>query len=230
MTFSGPRWAGLAALMVLGIWGSGCEKARHLQDHKTVLERVRKKATAPVSPRAFRIKRGLAPADAVKVTYAGRHFVVPKRTDAISRYPCSGCHKTPITRKGKSLPHSHAFLATHGQSALKLKHAQPGVLSCRSCHDRSNLQWLKTPAGRRVSFTQSHLLCASCHQRQTKDWAGGAHGKRIKRWFGQRAIYTCTQCHNPHQPLQRFGKRWPKAYFTLPGQRPNNVRHRRKPR
>lgn len=159
-------------------------------------------------PHAQRLnKKLLAP---VQWSNPPRRFQVVRRTHKLNRYPCSNCHKKPLKVRSKA-----HFQVTHG--TISLKHANPGVLKCQSCHDSSKMDKLKLPNGRRVSFDQSYQLCASCHSKQGRDWAGGAHGKRLHNWVGLRAVYNCTSCHNPHRPA--FGQRWPKTWFRPPAKR-----------
>jgi hypothetical protein len=48
-------------------------------------------------------------------------------------------------------------------------------------------------------FNDAYLVCGQCHYQPQKDWYYGGHGKRAEaRWQGERTIYNCTHCHNPH--------------------------------
>ena len=59
---------------------------------------------------------------------------------------------------------------------------------------------LQTLAGQPVSFDQAYLVCGQCHFNRQKDWFYGGHGKRLHNWQGERVIYNCTFCHDPHDP------------------------------
>jgi ribosomal protein L37E len=92
----------------------------------------------------------------------------------------------------------------------KLFSPHPGVLDhgdgrfwCLDCHDADNRNELHTPAGEKVSFNQTDQVCSSCHYQVHRDWTFGAHGKRVANWQGERTVYSCAHCHNPHQPRVR---------------------------
>lgn len=210
-----PKYACCALFVVLFAF-SGCKKASQALHHHSVLERVKGKAFKPVPRTFFKKKLQLTKEQRVSVEWGKpkRRFATLKRTQHIKRYPCSSCHKKGMSRKGMA---SARFRLTHGN--IRLQHAPKGTLKCSSCHNSKHMDMLRAPSGALVSFDHSYKLCSSCHQKVAKDWAGGAHGKRLKRWYGQRVVYNCTQCHNPHTPLSRFGKRWPKAHFSLPSRK-----------
>lgn len=186
---------------------------RHnMSQHTSLLEHIQQTKSRPTTPAHFPKVPDAATDKLVKVNWPEpqRTFFVNTRIPHLKRYPCSSCHDNQM--KGTS---PARFQATHAD--IVLKHANTGVLQCKSCHNAQSMNDLRTPAGLSVSMNESHLLCASCHSRQAKDWAGGSHGKRETFWHGTRVIRTCTGCHNPHAPL--FGKRWPKTYFRHPVQK-----------
>ncbi len=70
-------------------------------------------------------------------------------------------------------------------------------LDCHSVDDRNNLHTIDDQP---VAFDESYLVCGQCHADRQKDWYFGAHGKRVSNWQGDRQIYSCTHCHDPHSP------------------------------
>ena len=133
----------------------------------------------------------------------GGSFRVLARKQSITRYKCSSCHtdKKVLVNKGVEL--------THG--GIALNHGQEGQsLTCIDCHHPEERDYLEDKKGRKIDFDHSYQLCGQCHFRQKRDWIGGAHGKRVSNWAGDRVVYNCASCHNPHSP--RFEKRFPATY------------------
>ncbi len=138
-----------------------------------------------------------------KEKYQGGSFRVLARKKIIGRYKCSSCHTAkPVTvNQGLEL--------THGD--VSLKHGEEGqALDCVDCHHLEDRDFLEDKKGRKIDFDHSYQLCGQCHFRQKRDWLGGAHGKRVSNWAGDRVVYNCATCHNPHSP--RFKKRYPATY------------------
>jgi hypothetical protein len=125
--------------------------------------------------------------------YAGAPpFTVVPRKDQLTFFPCSACHAAltpnPVPRKLVAAPHPAAL--QHGN----------GRIWCLDCHQLKDRDHLHTLAGQPVDFDQAYLVCGQCHFNRQKDWYFGAHGKRVANWAGQRVIYNCTFCHDPHSP------------------------------
>ncbi len=135
--------------------------------------------------------------------YQGGSFRVLARKAQVERYPCSSCHtdKVVTARQGLELTHGNIFLEHGGEGR---------GLSCIDCHHPEERDYLEDKKGRKIDFDHSYQLCGQCHFRQKRDWLGGAHGKRVANWAGERTIYNCTTCHDPHSPL--FDKRFPATY------------------
>lgn len=133
----------------------------------------------------------------------GESFRVLSRKNMIERYKCTSCHTNkPVTVQ-------QGLLLTHSDVALE--HGQDGqALACIDCHHSEERDYLEDKKGRKIDFDHSYQLCGQCHFRQKRDWLGGAHGKRVSNWAGERVVYNCTTCHNPHSP--RFKKRYPATY------------------
>lgn len=138
-----------------------------------------------------------------KEEYQGGTFRVLARKHAIERYKCSSCHldKPVLATQGLELTHGNVVI-NHGRKGDEL--------GCIDCHHPDDRNYLEDKKGRKVDFDHSYQLCGQCHFRQKRDWLGGAHGKRVSNWAGDRVVYNCASCHNPHSP--RFEKRFPATY------------------
>lgn len=119
-------------------------------------------------------------------------FSVVARKPQLVLYPCSQCHKVlPLNRQPRALVAApHVASLAHGG----------GRTWCLDCHVAEDRDWLRTVDGRRVDFDQSQLVCGQCHGARHRDWSFGGHGKRVANWQGERQIYACTHCHDPHAP------------------------------
>ena len=118
-------------------------------------------------------------------------FDVVPREDELTFHPCVQCHaQLPLNPQRRKLMSPHPAALNHGD----------GRLWCLDCHNPDNRSTLKTSYGEEVSFNDAHIICGTCHFEQEKDWHFGAHGKRVSNWQGERTIYSCTHCHNPHDP------------------------------
>lgn len=116
--------------------------------------------------------------------------VVPRK-DQLFFYPCSQCHASlEPNREIRELDTFHDAEINHGR----------GRIWCLSCHAYEDRDYLVTLLGEHVDFDESQIVCGGCHAERHKDWTFGAHGKRVADWQGARKQYTCTHCHNPHDP------------------------------
>jgi hypothetical protein len=154
----------------------------------------------PTAPDTHRALRGNAPADMPEPTepkpfdgYPGAppFTVVPQKDKLTWFLPCSTCHAAlplnPVPRK-LNVPHNATLV--HGN----------GRFWCLECHQLKDRDHLHTLTGQSVDFNDAYLVCGQCHFNRQKDWYFGAHGKRVGNWKGQRVIYNCTHCHDPHSP------------------------------
>ncbi len=139
----------------------------------------------------------------VRSLYLDSRFWTDTRKDKMERFKCSQCHNN------KPVSIANAAAVAHGD--IRLNHGSPEKpLSCYTCHNKEERDFLVTEAGTKIDMDHSYQMCGQCHFRQRKDWVGGAHGKRLSHWAGQRVVKNCASCHNPHSP--RFEKRWPVTY------------------
>lgn len=148
--------------------------------HRPLRENVEFVMPEPTEPQVFKGYPDAPP-----------YAVVP-RTDKFIIYPCTTCHKALVPNpKPRKLATPHPAALTHGS----------GRMWCTDCHTLKNRDVLHTLRGEPVDFNQSHLVCGQCHANRHKDWVFGAHGKRVDNWQGERVLYNCTHCHNPHDPV-----------------------------
>jgi hypothetical protein len=105
---------------------------------------------------------------------------------------CLRCHATMDTnfspRQLEDAPHTDRI--SHGE----------GKFWCLACHDAKQREKLRTMVGETVEFDKAYIICGACHSNRQKDWYFGVHGKRQANWQGERVIYNCTHCHDPHEP------------------------------
>ena len=106
-------------------------------------------------------------------------------------YPCDQCHESMEPN-----PEIRPLNAMHDSA---LEHGR-GRIWCLSCHDLENRNFLTTLLNELVDFDEAYLVCGGCHANRHRDWSFGAHGKRVDNWQGERTVYNCTHCHDPHNP------------------------------
>ncbi len=183
-------------LLVVGVQSGAAGETSFLNTVKEVDQPFDSRSVGQVQPI-------VKPTVLAREEYQGGSFRVLARKQDIERYKCSSCHTDKEVR-GKN-----AFLLTHGN--VVINHGQEGnALICIDCHNPQNLDFLEDKKGRKIDFDHSYQLCGQCHFRQKRDWLGGAHGKRVSYWAGDRVVYNCTTCHDPHAP--KFAKRFPATY------------------
>lgn len=125
--------------------------------------------------------------------YAGAiPFSVIPRKPSLTMYPCTMCHgamkPNPTPRKLVAAPH-----------VSDLQHGR-GRIWCLNCHSLDSRDQLQNLRGEKVDFDRSDLICGQCHFDRHRDWHYGGHGKRDANWTGERKLYACTHCHDPHSP------------------------------
>lgn len=127
--------------------------------------------------------------------------IVPRKPE-LTYYPCTQCHQflkpNPEVRK---LISPHPSDLNHGDQRIW----------CLTCHKIDDRDYLTNLLGESIDFDNAPEVCASCHMQRHKDWMSGGHGKRVSNWQGERVIYSCPQCHDPHNPAIK-----PRAPKPLP--------------
>lgn len=91
---------------------------------------------------------------------------------------------------------------------------------CYNCHHVSDRNMYVADNGDTLFFRTPEQLCRRCHGLIYNDWLAGTHGK----WTGkyrdaalfEKKTYTCTECHDPHDPKFQYGviappPTWPKT-------------------
>lgn len=120
-------------------------------------------------------------------------YVVIARQEKISFFPCGKCHK-------RLKPNTDIRQLRTGRRHPKNVEHGAGEVWCTSCHAQSPYEMLHTLLGEPVSYDESYRVCGGCHSHKLRDWKYGAHGKRVSNWRGERLLYGCPECHNPHRP------------------------------
>ncbi len=159
-------------------------------------------------------------ADPGSVAFQGyegaRPFQVVTRKDQLTFYPCGQCHQFIEPN-----PEIRTLQAPHVND---LKHGN-GRIWCLSCHQESDREYLSTLLGEKVDFDRADLVCGGCHANRHKDWYFGAHGKRATNWQGERVIYSCTHCHDAHDPAIKPRKPKPPPNVRIGLDREEGQRH-----
>ncbi len=150
-----------------------------------------------------------AGADSIPVNRAENPFYTMPREDETVLYPCTSCHDnfTGVLDNWRYVhfePVGREF--DHGK----------GDIVCSTCHHPERPDRLRLRNWKPVSFDRAYRVCAQCHFKQVRNWKGGAHSKQISSWKKPRIRYTCTNCHNPHNPS--FEKRWPLGFPRKEGE------------
>lgn len=118
-------------------------------------------------------------------------FSATARQDQLTFYPCATCHDPmPTNATPRKLFAPHPAALEHGGGRF-------WCLQCHAPEQRNELQLMNSGS---ITFDDSWQLCGQCHYQPQKDWAYGAHGKRVNNWEGERVLYNCTHCHDPHSP------------------------------
>lgn len=129
---------------------------------------------------------------------------------------CFICHAfwVPIPRKITTSQPRFAH------SNIIINHGSNG--RCYNCHHITDRNMYAANDGSTIMVQTPEQLCARCHGLIYNDWQKGTHGK----WTGkfkpanatERKTYTCTECHDPHDPPFRYRKVapppiWPEKYI-----------------
>ena len=124
--------------------------------------------------------------------YAPAFKVKLRKESQLESYPCMDCHEDEETNlEIRELEEEH--------DELTLEHGGERFW-CLTCHQPGNRDYLRSLKNNAIDFDQSYRLCGQCHFQRQKDWFFGAHGKRMGNWLGERKLYLCTECHDPHSP------------------------------
>ncbi len=79
---------------------------------------------------------------------------------------------------------------------------------CYNCHHIADRNKYVANDGTGIMVQTPEKLCERCHGLIYQDWLLGTHGKWTGKWspenWTERITYTCTECHDPHNPLFRY--------------------------
>ena len=119
-------------------------------------------------------------------------FTVIQRKQELKQYPCMQCHQfmEPNSKIRELSPPHNDIKFVHGE----------GRVWCLVCHHTEDRNYLRTQLNEKLDFDDAYLVCGGCHANVQKDWYYGGHGKRVGNWQGERELYSCPECHNPHKP------------------------------
>lgn len=93
---------------------------------------------------------------------------------------------------------------------------------CYNCHQITNRNNYVADDGSPIMSQTPEKLCSRCHGLIYQDWLSGTHGKWTGKYipasYFDRITYTCTECHDPHDPKFRYDKLapppvWPDKYI-----------------
>ena len=107
------------------------------------------------------------------------------------------CHLCHLKKNKYFMPKAKQ---THREHAdRQLQHGNLDI-SCNSCHDINNSNYLRSYSkAEPASFANPSPVCLRCHRDRYREWKNGTHGKRIGGWDPKlQKWYSCVDCHNPH--------------------------------
>ncbi len=148
------------------------------------------------APRIVMVDSGFLDTSPVRMNYAA----MVEAGEDIFDYDCYLCHsrREPVELQfdelGGLILEEHDYITfEHGPSRENNY--------CFNCHDRDQLDRLRTQYGTTLTFEESTQLCGSCHGTTLRDWKQDAHGRTGGYWnlaMGERTRLDCTECHDPH--------------------------------
>ena len=121
-------------------------------------------------------------------------FSVVGRMEKLPLIVCTECHQPDPPKQENLLE----LMALH-PNPIKMFHGN-GMIWCLVCHKSKESSFLHTLRGKKIELDKAYLVCGQCHNESLKDWYFGVHGKRVANWQGERILYNCTACHDPHDP------------------------------
>lgn len=93
---------------------------------------------------------------------------------------------------------------------------------CYNCHMISDRNKYVADDGSGIMSQLPEELCSRCHGLIYNDWQAGTHGKWVGMWNSAKkssqSIFTCTECHDPHNPKYTYKTLapppiWPEKYI-----------------
>ena len=132
-------------------------------------------------------------AEGMSLVTASGVTMVPPRVLSSELYPCTECHADDGGEH--FLDRDVDF---HEDKAIS-GHGEP-LKWCFDCHNPENPDTLRLVGGEAIEFENLDVLCGQCHGKIYAAWKAGAYGKRVGSWNGEKRYFSCTECHDPHQP------------------------------
>jgi len=156
---------------------------------------------------------------------------------------CNSCHtigiphiKSPLGNDCKACHKELDELFRHPIVNLEIHNvfnkSQDDDSACNMCHNPGNMKSLKLASGESIHIEEPHRLCYQCHSTFYKLWDEGLHYPSknpptdlvslmnpsfIADWGESwRKENTCTNCHNPHNPIELY---WIPAHINIPGEK-----------
>lgn len=93
---------------------------------------------------------------------------------------------------------------------------------CYNCHQIDDRNKYVANDNSDIIPETPEKLCERCHGLIYQDWLAGTHGKWTGRWdssqWNEKKTYTCTECHDPHNPVFKYDIAapppvWPDKYI-----------------
>lgn len=128
---------------------------------------------------------------------------------------CFLCHAYWVPIPRSNLTSNPRF----AHANIKLNHGTND--RCYNCHMISDRNKYVADDGSAIMVQLPEQLCKRCHGLIYNDWQLGTHGKWTGKWAGglqgEKKIYTCTECHDPHDPKYKYAiiappPTWPGKY------------------
>lgn len=105
------------------------------------------------------------------------------------------CHLCHLKKEKKFMPSAKHPQKEHFD--YPLIHGKKEI-SCHSCHDINNSNYLRSSVSNQASFANTSPVCQQCHAEQYRKWKKNIHGKWGGEWKGVQIQYHCIDCHDPH--------------------------------
>lgn len=114
---------------------------------------------------------------------------------------CFLCHSYWV-----AMPDPEVIRPRFAHHVIKLDHGANN--RCYNCHLIQDRNKYAANDGSGIMPANVEQVCARCHGLIYKDWLSGTHGIRLGRWSSETLFdvqtFTCTECHDPHNPKFQF--------------------------
>jgi hypothetical protein len=124
------------------------------------------------------------------------------RKNAVMVGNCFLCHAFWV----KQPPDPTVRTPLFAHAAVKLNHGSNN--RCYNCHLIIDRNKFVRNDGTGIMPQIPEQVCKRCHGLIYNDWQAGTHGARRGKWLVNKKFdqqtFTCTNCHDPHNPKFRF--------------------------